>query len=445
MKKWVKQTLKKALAGTVMCCMLAGMTACSNNQQAADENTAGEADNGDDSSGGKITLKWALWDWDNVTYYQPILDGFMEKYPDINIEYINFGYNDYPTALATQLAGDNSIDLITIGDIPTYVNLTKIGHLENLNELVKQNNYDLGIYDGLNEELLIDDGLYALPFRSDFWVTYYNKDLFDAAGVDYPTNDMTFDEYMELAEKMTSGTGAEKIYGTHFHTWRSTVQLFGVLDGEHSIITTDYDFLKPYYESVLDAQQKEIVMDYGSLKANNTHYSGIFYNNQLAMVHMGTWWAPTIIEKLNTGEAQCENWGIVKFPHPEGVEAGTTIGTVTSLGINSQSKNKDAAWKFISFMAGIDGAKIIADSGSFPAAKNDEVIDIISGKEGFPQDENSKEALNTVHSYLEMPISDVTAEAEEVLNQAHDDIMTRNTGIDEGIKRLDEEMRALLE
>lgn len=79
MKKWVKQTLKKALAGTVMCCMLAGMTACSNNQQAADENTAGEADNGDDSSGGKITLKWALWDWDNVTYYQPILDGFMEK------------------------------------------------------------------------------------------------------------------------------------------------------------------------------------------------------------------------------------------------------------------------------------------------------------------------------------------------------------------------------
>ena len=127
------------------------------------------------------------------------------------------------------------------------------------------------------------------------------------------------------------------------------------------------------------------------------------------------------------------------------MEAGTTIGTVTSLGINSQSKNKDAAWKFISFMAGIDGAKIIADSGSFPAAKNDEVIDIISGKEGFPQDENSKEALNTVHSYLEMPISDVTAEAEEVLNQAHDDIMTRNTGIDEGIKRLDEEMRALLE
>lgn len=73
------------------------------------------------------------------------------------------------------------------------------------------------------------------------------------------------------------------------------------------------------------------------------------------------------------------------------------------------------------------------------------MIDIISGKEGFPQDENSKEALNTVHSYLEMPISDVTAEAEEILNQVHDDIMTRNTGIDEGIKRLDEEMRALLE
>ena len=256
----------------------------------------------------------ALWDWDNVTYYQPILDGFMEKYPDINIEYINFGYNDYQTALATQLAGDNSIDLITIGDIPTYVNLTKIGHLENLNELVKQNNYDLGIYDGLNEELLIDDGLYALPFRSDFWVTYYNKDLFDAAGVDYPTNDMTFDEYMELAEKNDERNRSGENIWYAFSYLAQYRQLFGVLDGEHSIITTDYDFLKPYYESVLDAQQKEIVMDYGSLKANNTHYSGIFYNNQLAMVHMGTWWAPTIIEKPEYGRGAVRKLGHCKIP-----------------------------------------------------------------------------------------------------------------------------------
>ena len=46
----------------------------------------------------------------------------------------------------------------------------------------------------------------------------YNKDLFDAAGVAYPSNDMTWDEYYDLAAKMTSGEGSSKVYGTHHHT-----------------------------------------------------------------------------------------------------------------------------------------------------------------------------------------------------------------------------------
>ena len=36
---------------------------------------------------------------------------------------------------------------------------------------------------------MIDGGLYALPFRTNDWVIYYNKKVFDDAGVAYPTND----------------------------------------------------------------------------------------------------------------------------------------------------------------------------------------------------------------------------------------------------------------
>lgn len=401
-------------------------------------------DQADTQKPGTVNLKWALWDWDAVTYYKPLLEAYKVKNPNVNIEWIDLGYTDYGTAIATQLAGDSKIDIITIGDIPTYANLTKIGHLENLNNYVTRSGMDLKIFSGLTDELKINGGLYALPFRSDFWVTYYNKDLFDAAGVPYPTNDMTVQQYLALAAKVTRGIGSEKVYGAHYHTWRSTVQLFGILDGKHGILDGTYDFIKPYYDLALKAQDDGIVMDYGTLKATNTHYSGVFYNNQLAMIHMGTWWAPTIIDKIKNGEAQCVNWGIVKFPHPEGVAPGTTLGTVTSVAVNARSANKDAAWDFIRFMAGTEGAQIVATSGTFPAAKNDAVAEIIARQPGFPQDENSKQALITVRSYLEMPISDISAQAEVILNNVHDAVMTKNQKIEDGIVQLNKEIPVLI-
>ena len=95
------------------------------------------------------------------------------------------------------------------------------------------------------EQLTTDDGnFYAVPFRSDFWVLYYNKDLFDAAGVEYPSNDLTMEDYDALARKMTSGSGDTKVYGCHYHTWRSAASLFSILDGKNTIIDGTYDFMK---------------------------------------------------------------------------------------------------------------------------------------------------------------------------------------------------------
>ena len=95
---------------------------------------------------------------------------------------------------------------------------------------------DLSKYAGVTDQVTVDGSLYELPFRNDFWVLFYNKDLFDAKGVAYPTNDMTFDEYDALAREMTDTTFGSQVYGAHYHTWRSAVQLFGVLDGKHTIL-----------------------------------------------------------------------------------------------------------------------------------------------------------------------------------------------------------------
>ena len=395
---------------------------------------------------GITTLTWAMWDKDSTAYYQPLIDAFEAENPDIKIEMLDLGSADYSTMLQTQLSGgDDSIDVVTIKDIPGYNNHVKANLLENLNSYIEKSGVDTGAYNGIPEQITVNGNLYALPFRSDFWVIFYNKDLFDAAGVEYPTNDMTFEEYDALARKMTSGVGANKVYGAHYHTWRSAIQLFGILDGKHKITDGgDYSYLKPYYEMVLAEQKDGVCMDYASLKTSSTHYSGVFYNNSVAMMNMGSWYIATLIKQIESGNTEVKNWGIVKYPHAEGVEPGSTLGTITTLGISKASKNKDAAWKFVEFVTGEKGANVVASTGTFPAMSNDAIRETVSSIEGFPTDQNSVDALETANVYLEMPLHDKAGEIEVVLNQAHDEIMTGSTTVDAGLKKMGTEVDKIL-
>lgn len=409
-----------------------------NNSGAAPSETGGSDDKA-------VTLKWALWDWEATAYYQPLIDAYKKANPNVTIEYVDLGSTDYMTMLSTQLSGGADLDILTIKDIPGYANLVKQNHLEPLQGFIGEQGIDASKYGGTVEQIQVGDEVYALPFRSDFWLIYYNKDLFDKAGVPYPTNDMTLDQYDELARKMTSGSGAEKVYGAHYHTWRSAVQLFGILDGQHTILDGEYDFLKPTYERILKEQEDGIVMDYATLKTSSTHYSGVFYNNSVAMMNMGSWFIATQIEKVKSGESQSKNWGIVKYPHPDGVEPGTTLGTITSLAVNQKSKNKEAALDFLKFVTGEEGAAVIASTGTIPAIKTDEVVNSISSIEGFPSDENSKAALTTAKTYLEMPMHEKSADIEVILNEVHDSIMTKNTDIDKGLTDMKARVQQVLD
>jgi multiple sugar transport system substrate-binding protein len=391
-----------------------------------------------------VTLKWALWDWEATAYYKPLIEAYKKLNPNVTIDYVDLGSTDYMTMLSTQLSGGADLDILTIKDIPGYANLVKQNHLEPLKSFMGSKSIDASAYGGTVEQIQVNNEVYALPFRSDFWVVYYNKDLFDKANVPYPTNDMTFTQYDELARKLTSGTGAKKVYGGHYHTWRSAVQLFGILDGKNTVVGGDYDFLKPTYERILKEQADGIVMDYATLKTSSTHYSGVFYNNSVAMMNMGSWFIATQIAKVASGESKATNWGIVKYPHPDGVEAGTTLGTITSLAVNKKSAKKEAALDFLKFVTGKEGAGVIASTGTIPAIKNDEVVSSIASIKGFPTDENSKKALTTVKTYLEMPMHEKSADIEVILNEAHDNIMTKNVTIDKGLADMKSRVQQVL-
>lgn len=391
-----------------------------------------------------VTLKWALWDWDKVAYYKPLIEAYEKKHPNVKFEPVDLGSQDYQQMISTQLTGGSKdIDIVTVKDVPGYANLVRAGSISDLNGFMKEQKIDAEPFGGLIEELTVDGKIYALPFRSDFWVVYYNKDIFDKAGVPYPTNDMTWAQFDQIATKLTGGMGTNKTYGALFHTWRSTVQLPGILDGKHTLVDGDYAFLKPWYERALALQKDGVVPSYASLKTSNTHYSALFFNGTIGMLPMGTWFIGTQIAKVNSGESKSKNWGIVKYPHPEGVPAGTTAAQISGLAVNANSDHKEVTLDFIKFVTGPEGAAIIASTGTIPAQRTDDVGEKIASVPGFPQDANSRAALEAGKSFLEMAVNPNAAKIEVVLNRTHDAIMTDNISIDEGLTEMTEGVKAI--
>ncbi len=454
-----KKALSLVLATAMMSTLLAGCgssegttasgsSAASSSATASSQTASSETTDSAQTAAEPVTLKWAIWDQETTQYWTDIKEAYEASHEGVTVEMVDLGSTDYMTVLATDLSGSGTeFDVVTIKDVPGYATLVQKNAILPLNDYIEADGVDLSKYAGATDQVTVDGKLYELPFRNDFWVLFYNKDLFDAKNVAYPTNDMTWDEYDALAREMTDTTFGSQVYGGHYHTWRSTIGLMGVLDGEHTILDGDYEFMKPYYEMVLAEEKDGVVRKYSDLKTEGLHYSAAFSGGDVAMMNMGSWFISTLITNLKSGEydsSLCGNWGIVKYPHAEGVEPGSTLGTITGLAVTAATDIPDAAWDFVKWVSGEEGATVMASSGNFPAIMTDEVKDMIAGLDGFPTDEASKEALTVSNLYLEVPYAEHVSEINSVLDSYHGSIMTGEKTVDEGIAAMNEEVKKIL-
>ena len=451
-----KKVLSLLLATTMVAALLTGCGDSSSSQgssSAAAGKESGAKDssstsNDNSSTSEAVTLKWAIWDQETTQYWKDIKEAYEASHAGVTVEMVDLGSTDYMTVLATDLSGTGSdFDVVTIKDVPGYATLVQKNAIRALDDYIAADGVDLAKYAGATDQVTVDGSLYELPFRNDFWVLFYNKDLFDQKGIAYPTNDMTWDEYDALARQMTDTTFGSQIYGGHYHTWRSTVGLMGVLDGKHTILDGEYDFMKPYYEMVLSEEADGVVRKYTDLKTEGLHYSAAFSGGDVAMMNMGSWFIATLISNLKSGEydsSLCGNWGIVKYPHADGVEAGSTLGTITGLAVTTATDTPDAAWDFVKWVSGEEGAAVMASSGNFPAIMTDEVKNMIAGLDGFPTDAESKEALSVSNLYLEVPYAPNVSEINSVLDSYHGSIMTGEMSIDDGIAAMNTEVQKIL-
>lgn len=430
MKKSISMLLAASMVGT----MLAGCGASAPSSSAA---ASSEASTSTAAAPESVTLKLATWDNTSNNVVTDAVAAFEAANPNIKVEIIDIPSADYTTKLSVMLNGGSDVDAFYIKDGDTAKSLVEKGQLADLSSYITTDGIDLAAYNGLAENFSFDGKQYALPARTDFYVMYYNKDIFDAAGVAYPTNDWTWDEFEETAKKLTSGEGANKIYGAAFHTWQACIQNWGVQDGKHTIMDYDtgYDFFKPYYEMALRMQDEGTVQDYGTLKTGNIHYSGPFAQGTVGMMPMGTWFMSVMIQKVKDGESNV-NWGIATLPHAEGVEAGYTVGSMTPLAINAASDKQDAAWELVKFITGEEGAASYAKNGAIPGRSNADAIAEIAEMEGMPAD--AAEALTVKNISLDRPITDKVGEVNQMLGEEHSLIMLGELSVDEGLAEMAE-------
>jgi multiple sugar transport system substrate-binding protein len=386
-------------------------------------------------------LTVVTWDATTTPYLIAQKEAFEASHPGVKIEYVDVASQDYAVKATTMLEGGDTSDVFMIKEIDNLINWQAQGFAAPLADYIAKG-YDLSGFVGTEVNYAVDGVQYAIPFRSDFWVLFYNKDLFDAAGVDLPTNDMTWGQYAELAKKLTDKE--KDVYGTHYHTWLSAVVNWAVCGTGYTLADKKYDNLLYYYTLYQDLEDSGACMSYADLKASGLHYSAAFANGNIAMLPMGYWYVSTLIGYNKDGTCNF-NWGITAVPHADDVAAGSSFGNLTGAMINAKSENKDLAWEYISWLGGPEGAKATASVGARPAWVSEDVAEAMASVDGFPADENSKAALIPSSVAMEWPVAEKVSDIKTIVNEEHSMIMAREVTPEEGIGEMNERVAELFE
>ena len=390
---------------------------------------------------GPVTLTLSGWSLETTPEFQALADAFNEENPDVTIELKGYDPAEYNTLLTADLAAGSGPDIITQKEVKFVPTFVEGGQLLDVS--------DVELPDGISgaPSYEVDGTAYAVPYRNDSWVLFYNKALFDQAGVEYPDGSWTWDDYSEAAAALTEGIAASggTAKGAYLHNWQSTVQGFASAQSDTDVLTGDYEYMEPFYENVLALQGDGSQVDFNTAKANQLTYQGEFGKQNAAMLPMGTWFVATLIAQQASGDADDFEWGIAPIPQVDDSTAGldntpVTFGDPTGFGINAaiDESKVQAAKDFLAFAAGEEGAQILAGIGITPALLSDSVVETYFAVDGAPADDLSKFAYSTHEVFPENPTSNKTAAIQGILNDMHTAIMSGSKPVADAITEAQE-------
>ncbi|MEO5535852.1 MAG: extracellular solute-binding protein [Pseudolysinimonas sp.] len=377
---------------------------------------------------GPVTITVSGWSLATTPEFQLLADGFEALHSNVTVKVVEYDAAEYNTLVTADLGAGSAPDIITQKEVKYVPVFVDGGQLLDVS--------DVKLPDGISgaDSYKVNGTQYAVPYRQDSWVLYYNKDLFDAAGVAYPDGSWTWDDYDNAAAKLTTSDH----FGTYEHRWQSVTQGFANAQFGGDIFSGDYSYMADLYNRRLAREAAGDQIDFATSSANSPSYQGEFGKQHAAMLPMGSWYVATLISQQASGDADKFNWGFAPIPQRSSstVANPVTFGDPTGFGINAAiSADKVATAKaFLAYAASADAAKLLAGVGITPALTSDEVATVYFAVKGAPTDDVSKFAWSTHDTKPENPTSDKTAAVQSILGTMHTEILTKAKTVEQAIK-----------
>ncbi len=322
----------------------------------------------------EIHLEWWTWDPEFVEKNNETIKKFEAQNPGITVTQTMVGTKEYATKLRIQATQQKLPDVMTMSS-GTLEEWARDGLLYNLDEFVKNDDtFDLfykSIFD-VARDISGTDSYYAIPFALVTTVLYYNKDMFDAAGVAYPTEDWTWDDFLSAVKKLTidkDGDGKIDQWGywgwgryTNIESWiyANNGNLVDRTKMRFAPDANAMEALRFTSDLVLKHKVAPTAKDMSALK-----YSEVFPNELAAMWIDGSWFVNNL---RSTTEGKFD-FGMTRVPSgPHGTNA-VTYAWPDNYAIAANTKHPEAAWKFARFVAG-EGINLdVYMAGKIPSCK----------------------------------------------------------------------------
>lgn len=275
--------------------------------------------------------------------------------------------------LKEELEGPNPPDVI-IMDYEHLAELIRENHLAPLDSLMQDSgiNTDEFVPSVINAlKAVSDDGqFYALAPMFSSSVMAYNKALFTAKGLPFPTDGMTWDEVFNLARQVAGGEGSDRVYGFSFSNYRYTDLFYESQvytaplelrywdeNGERMLVNTPE--WKKVWNTLLELKRDGVLPEPPDWSQPQPEPGPFDHNSilsgKVAMAIVSFWDLNEIIN-VNRNAANIENfepidWDIVSVPyHPEKPYIGGQVYLNGIMGIAANAQNPEDAWKFIEFI-----------------------------------------------------------------------------------------------
>lgn len=316
------------------------------------------------AKGERASLTMSVWggDLDQKVYTERIALA-EKKFPNVDVK-LQLVPDGYDQKLQTRVAGGNAPDIIQLAEsVNVYASK---GQLLDLAPSFKKAGIDLDKEFGAATASIFrsDGSLWAAPDRAGAMVLFYNKDLFDAAGVSYPTADWSWNDFRSAAKKLTKRDGKKvEQYGFAAGDWWAWYMTFmrqnggEVLDdsGTPTINSPEnVEALQFYHDIVFADGSAPTPRDYANLGLKDGQGDPLFVQGKVAMVATGFWSVPAYakVPKLN--------WDVA--PLWRGKEAATPA-FFSGLAVSAASKHPKEAIEVVQFLTSKEGQLPIATNG----------------------------------------------------------------------------------